>query len=97
MFAMLLSPVLYFAFFAGARPALPPGRGREIVERTCKNCHALKVVTAKRASEEQWKVVLDQMISRGAEVEDEEFDTLLSYLAKNFGPIVLLMYPGSCR
>lgn len=86
MFAMFLTPVLYFALFAGA-PNLPPGKGRAIVERTCKSCHALKVVTSKRATQEQWKVVIDQMITRGAEVEDEEFETLLAYLSRNFGPV----------
>ena len=83
---MMLAPVLYLALFAGT-PSLPPGQGKAIVLRTCKNCHALKVVTAKRATREQWKVVVDQMITRGAEVEDEEFDTLLGYLSKNFGPV----------
>lgn len=83
---MFLTPVVYFAFFAGAL-ALPPGNGRAIVQRSCKGCHALKVVTAKRATQEQWKVTVDQMVTRGAEVEDEEFDTLLAYLSKNFGPV----------
>ena len=87
MFAlMVLAPVFYLALFAGA-PSLPPGRGKAIVERTCKGCHALKVVTAKRATKEQWKVLVDQMVTRGAEVEDEEFDPLLAYLSKNFGPV----------
>jgi mono/diheme cytochrome c family protein len=87
MFAvMVLAPVLYLAFFA-ATPPLPPGKGKAIVQRSCKGCHALKVVTRKRATKEQWKVLVDQMITRGAEVEDEEFDTLLAYLSRNFGPM----------
>ena len=83
---MFITPVLYLAFFA-ATPTLPAGKGRTIVQRSCKGCHALKVVTAKRATKEQWKVLVDQMITRGAEVEDEEFDTLLTYLSRNFGPV----------
>jgi mono/diheme cytochrome c family protein len=83
---MVLAPVLYLALFA-ATPPLPPGKGKAIVQRSCKGCHALKVVTAKRATKDQWKVLVDQMINRGAEVEDEEFDTLLAYLSKNFGPV----------
>ena len=83
---MVLAPVLYLALFA-ATPPLPAGKGKAIVQRSCKGCHALKVVTAKRATKDQWKVLVDQMINRGAEVEDEEFDTLLAYLSKNFGPV----------
>ena len=70
---MVLAPVLYLAFFA-ATPPLPPGKGKAIVQRSCRGCHARKVL-------------VDQMINRGAEVEDEEFDTLLAYLSKNFGPV----------
>ena len=83
---MVLAPVLYLALFA-ATPPLPAGKGKAIVQRSCKGCPALKVVTAKRATKDQWKVLVDQMINRGAEVEDEEFDTLLAYLSKNFGPV----------
>jgi competence protein ComEA len=64
---------------------LPPGEGRAIVQQDCKGCHALKVVTSKRASKEQWSALVNQMISRGAEVPDEDVETLVSYLAKNFG------------
>jgi len=61
--AMLLTTVLLLA--ASAKPAtLPPGKGKAIVQRTCISCHALKVVTAKRASKEQWSALVDQMISR---------------------------------
>jgi competence protein ComEA len=44
------------------------------------------VVTGKRAAKDQWATLVDQMITRGAQVEDEDIDTLVDYLAKNFGP-----------
>ncbi len=65
--------------------ALPPGEGKPIVERMCSSCHALKVVTSKRASPEQWAQLVDQMVSRGAEGTDEEVETVVEYLSKNFG------------
>jgi competence protein ComEA len=82
MLAPLL--VLYFAA-AAATPALPPGKGKAIVARTCVNCHALKVVTSKRATKEQWSALVDQMVSRGADLNDDEIDTVVNYLSKNFG------------
>jgi competence protein ComEA len=66
-------------------PALPPGEGKAIVERMCSSCHALKVVTSKRASPEQWSQLVDQMVSRGAEGTDEEVQTVVEYLSKYFG------------
>ncbi len=63
---------------------LPPGDGKAIVQRACVGCHALKVVTSKRATPQQWSNVVDQMVSRGADVDDDEIETLVAYLSKNF-------------
>jgi competence protein ComEA len=81
---MLVLTTLLFAVSTNA-PALPPGEGKPIVERMCSSCHALKVVTSKRASPEQWAQLVDQMVSRGAEGTDEEIETVTEYLSKNFG------------
>ena len=81
---MLVLTTLLFAVSTSS-PALPPGEGKTIVERMCSSCHALKVVTSKRASPEQWAQLVDQMVSRGAEGTDEEIETVTEYLAKNFG------------
>lgn len=65
---------------------LPPGKGKPIVERACAGCHALKAVTSKRATQEQWASLVDQMITRGADLSDDEIETVVAYLSKNFGP-----------
>ena len=72
--------------FAANGQSLPPGKGKAIVQQECKGCHALKVVTSKRASKEQWTTVVNQMITRGAEVPDEDIESVVEYLSKNFGP-----------
>src|SRR5258708_30658905 len=81
---MLLTSIIYLAFAANV-PSLPTGRGKAIVQRNCAGCHALKVITSKRASKEQWSTLVDQMVSRGADVSDDEIDILVEYLAENFG------------
>ena len=65
---------------------LPPGKGKPIVERACGGCHALKVVTSKRATPEQWAALVDQMVTRGADLSYDEIETVVSYLSKNFAP-----------
>ncbi len=81
---MILLTTFLFAVSTSAS-ALPPGEGKPIVERMCSSCHALKVVTSKRASPEQWAQLVDQMVSRGAEGTDDEIETVVEYLSKNFG------------
>jgi competence ComEA-like helix-hairpin-helix protein len=84
---MFFTSILYLAFvLAPDKNTLPPGEGRAIVQQKCISCHALKVVTGKRASRQQWSTIVDQMITRGADLSDDEVDTLLDYMAKNFGP-----------
>lgn len=81
----MLAPVLvlYLAASTAVRP-LPAGKGKAIVQRSCSHCHALKVVTSKRATKDQWSALVDQMVSRGADLDDDEIDVVVDYLAKNF-------------
>jgi competence protein ComEA len=84
---MFFTSILYLAFaLASDAGSLPPGDGQPIVQQKCASCHALKVITTKKASRQQWSTTVDQMITRGAEVSDDDVETLLDYLAKNFGP-----------
>jgi mono/diheme cytochrome c family protein len=82
---MLLTTVLLLLAASANASTLPPGKGKAIVQRTCISCHALKVVTAKRASKAQWSALVDQMISRGADLNDDEVEIIVDYLARNFG------------
>jgi competence ComEA-like helix-hairpin-helix protein len=83
--AMLFMSLVYLA---GTAQSLPPGDGKEIVEQKCGGCHAMKVVTSKRASPQQWSALVNQMVTRGADIEDEDIQTVIDYLAKSFGPDV---------
>ena len=84
---MFFTAILCLAFaLPSDETALPPGEGQAIVQQKCASCHALKVVTGKRASRQQWSTIVDQMVTRGADVSDDDIDPLLDYLARNFGP-----------
>ena len=87
-FAALIRSLLIFISLtlAAGGQSLPPGDGQDIVQHQCAGCHALKVVTSKKASKQQWSTIVDQMVSRGADVADEDIETVVQYLAKNFGP-----------
>lgn len=64
---------------------LPKGPGRDLVQAKCAVCHVLPVVVAKRKTEDQWAQSVDQMISRGAKVSDEEYEIIVAYMTKNYG------------
>jgi competence protein ComEA len=67
--------------------AMPAGAGKAIVQEKCAVCHALTVVTSKHSSHGEWDQVVNQMVSRGADLSDEEIDTVIEYLSKNYGPL----------
>jgi competence ComEA-like helix-hairpin-helix protein len=83
LFAILVSCAVVFAAAKGA--ALPEGKGKDLLQRMCTNCHGLEQVTALRYSKKYWGSVVDDMVSRGAEGSDEDINTVISYLARNFG------------
>jgi competence protein ComEA len=63
-------------------------QSREALVRVCSKCHPLERVTAQRRSRTQWEEVMTQMVtSRGAVISDEDFDTVLSYLVREYGRV----------
>jgi len=82
-FALALG--LAVTFPAAAADKLPAGDGKRIVETTCSSCHEQDVVTSKRYTKQQWRAVVDAMISEGASLTKAEAARVVEYLAKNFG------------
>lgn len=70
-----------------AAPSLPDGPGKAIVQRACVACHNIDVVTSKRANPQQWDQLVNQMVSRGADMSDEEIDVVIQYLSSHYGPL----------
>jgi hypothetical protein len=64
--------------------ALPEGAGKAVIQRMCVGCHQISVITAKRATKEQWSTLVQQMVSRGADGSDEDINIVVDYLSKNF-------------
>ncbi len=72
---------------AASAATMPDGDGKPVVQKSCTVCHSLSVVTSKRASHTEWAQVVNQMVSRGADLTDDEMDTVIEYLSKNYGPL----------
>lgn len=63
---------------------LPEGRGREETRKLCSGCHELEKSCSLRQDRAAWHDTVEKMIALGAKGSDEEFATVLDYLAKNF-------------
>jgi quinoprotein glucose dehydrogenase len=75
---------------AAARPArstpLPDGLGKAVVQRACGGtCHTLDTVTSLRRDRQAWAVIVDNMVTRGAAVKDDDVKLIVDYLATYFG------------
>lgn len=70
----------------GAQPTLPEGRGRNEFQRICGQCHGVEMAVKLRMSEDRWAGVVDDMVSRGAQGTQDDFDRVSRYLGKYFGP-----------
>jgi competence ComEA-like helix-hairpin-helix protein len=84
-FLSLLVPAL--AGSAGQSPQqLPAGPGRDTFQRVCSGCHMTNLATTQRKSADDWATVVIEMRSRGASGSDDEMESIVNYLATNFGP-----------
>lgn len=92
IYSVMLVVVMSAHAFAQATPpapagnALPDGPGKPIVERACVGCHSLKVIVSKKASRDDWSKVVNEMVTRGADLSDDEIDKVVEYLSTNFKP-----------
>jgi mono/diheme cytochrome c family protein len=64
--------------------ALPEGEGKALVMRACGGCHEPALVMFTREDEEGWKVIVNDMVARGAKATAPEIDVMATYLAAHF-------------
>ena len=80
----LLITIGISAFASGQ--ALPDGRGKAEFERICTTCHVAAMSTRLGKSADDWKSVVADMTSRGAQGSQADLDNVVLYLSTNFGP-----------
>lgn len=84
----LLCSVVFFAgnvvFAQSNSSQLPDGPGKETVQKICSGCHAPQIVLGHRDTKEGWAQIVSNMVEKGANGTDEEFNTIIDYLAAHF-------------
>ena len=71
---------------AWAQTTLPPGKGKQILDGNCQECHGLEDIVGLNQSSEEWRRSVQRMVRKGAALQPDEIDTLVTYLATYFGP-----------
>jgi hypothetical protein len=54
------------------------------MEKICSGCHAPEIVLGRHETADGWTQVVNDMVNKGANGTDDEFNTIIDYLAKNF-------------
>jgi mono/diheme cytochrome c family protein len=71
--------------FAGPNAAqLPEGPGKATVQKICSGCHAPEIVLGRSDTKQGWEQIVNNMVEKGANGTDDEFNTIIDYLAAHF-------------
>lgn len=81
-----LAGFLWLTAGASAWAQLPDGPGKDVTQQVCGKCHDAAVVAGYHLATEGWTDTISKMIDQGAEGTDAQFNAILQYLVKNFGP-----------
>lgn len=72
------------AFARSNASQLPDGPGKETTEKICSGCHAAEIVLGHRDTKQGWTQIVSDMVDKGANGTDAEFNTIIDYLAAHF-------------
>lgn len=61
-------------------------KGEEILAKGCTLCHGLGYVTDSHRSRSEWEDLVTDMAARGAPLLKGEFEIMMDYLVRNYGP-----------
>lgn len=87
----LLGVSLLIACGGGEEPTQVPSApevvsGAELLQERCTSCHGLDRVERESYSQAEWDASVERMRGYGAELTDDEAQTLVEYLVENYGP-----------
>lgn len=59
--------------------------GETLLNERCTTCHNLNRVTSESKNAADWKVTVDRMVRKGAELTADEVEVLVKFLAEKYG------------
>lgn len=81
--AAVITPPALFQAAASTTPAdnLPNRPGKDKLVAACGGCHQPDIVIGQQRDAEGWREVVDQMVARGATVQETDYEQIITYLA----------------
>ena len=61
-------------------------QGKDLIDSVCFWCHEPELIETKHLNKRLWASLIRGMIYEGAPVTEDEFQMIVEYLAKNYGP-----------
>jgi hypothetical protein len=58
--------------------------GQTLVEERCTECHGLDRVTAVSQTREEWEATVEDMVSKGADLNAQEQEAVIEYLSTTY-------------
>lgn len=58
--------------------------GQTLLQERCTVCHSLDRVASKHKTADQWKATVERMVGNGAQLDAQERQTLIDYLAQTY-------------
>jgi mono/diheme cytochrome c family protein len=91
LFTVILAGVLLAACGSSSSSSASSGGGsasdgQVLMQQRCSVCHGVNRVTSSQKTADQWKVTVDRMINKGAQLAPQEEQTLVTYLAETYHP-----------
>jgi cytochrome c5 len=56
-----------------------------VLQRACTSCHGIDLTTGQPRSRDEWTDVVSRMVGAGAQLNDDEYNILIEYLATQYG------------
>ena len=72
---------------SGAQQDAAKDPGAETFNAVCSKCHTPERILAARRTSTQWEEVLEKMTKIGAQITDENYETIMDYLLRRYGMI----------
>lgn len=72
---------------AAASSAQAPDPAEKVINMSCVGCHDIRRIQTAAMSADAWATTVNTMIEKGAKVEAADVPGLVTYLARNHGPV----------
>lgn len=86
LLTLLIGPFLVSCGSSNPTSVISSGSsaGQTLLQERCSVCHSTDRVTTAHKTVDQWTTTVQRMVSKGAQLNSEEQQTLLDYLAANY-------------